>query len=151
MRQVGWVSVAGGAFIVLVCGTFFILSFQYEMGSLSRMRPGLFPAILGAVGFLVGAALIVNGVFRGAGEVPAESVPLRALVCTLAAIAGFAFLIRSTGLLPAVFVSTGLSALSDPRNNLLTTIGLALAAASLVSVIFVWALGLPLPFIEGVF
>lgn len=150
MRQVGWVSVAGGAFVLLVCGAFFILSFQYEMGSLSRMRPGLFPAILGAVGAVVGAALIINGVFKGSGEAGAETVPLRALVCTLVAIGGFAVLIRSAGLLPAVFVSTGISALGDPRNNLLTVVLLSAAAAALVWLVFVFALGLPLPLIQGV-
>lgn len=150
MRRVGWVSVAGGAFMIFICAAFFLMSFQYPMGTLSRMSPGLFPAILGAVGVLVGIALVVSGVFKGADEPGFESVPLRGFFCTLVAIGGFALLIRSAGLLPAVFVSTGVAALADPRNKLLTVLILAVAAAALVWLVFVQGLGLSMPLIRGV-
>lgn len=150
MTRIGWVNVAAGAFVLGVSAAFFLMAFQYEMGTLSRMGAGLFPVILGGTGIIVGAALLINGIFNGDTRETFDPVPARALVCTLLAIAGFAMFIREWGLLPAVFVSTGVSALGDRRNSVFDVIGLAIAAAALVWVVFVWALGLPMPLLRGV-
>lgn len=149
MRNVSWVSTAGGIFVLIFCGAFFVSSFQYELGTLARMEAGLFPLIFSGIGCLVGLAMTLLGIFKGDIKDRFEAMPVRPLIFTLLSIMSFALLIRLAGLLPAVFASTCLAGLGDAKNSAVNLIVLSVSAAFVVCVIFVWALGLPFPIIKG--
>lgn len=146
--RIGWVSVAGGGFVTAVSAAFVVVAYQYKIGTLAHMQAGLFPLILGVTGIVIGAALAVDGLFRGDPADTFEPVGLRALTCTLMAIGSFALLIRTAGLIPAVFVATAIAALGDSRNRLLAAITIAASASILIWLIFFVALGLPMQLVK---
>lgn len=109
-------------------------SLEYGMGTLSRMGPGYFPLMLGAVLTLIGILIAVTP--DSPDEVLAEiqHEPLGVIVrrrfrtWSLTIIGVIAFIIfgRYGGLLPATFILILVSALGDPKNSLKHSFWLAI-------------------------
>jgi hypothetical protein len=116
---------------------------EISMGTATKMGPGYFPTILGALLALIGAALVVRALFtRG---VAIGGFALRPLVLVLGATVGFGLVIRGAGLVVSlaalVLVSAAASRLVRWRPALFLAVGLAVFSA----LVFVKLLGLPIP------
>ena len=132
----GLLATGGGVFV------FFYAWANYDLGTLAHMGPGLFPAALGFVMAAMGAVVLVPALFRK-GE--ALKLKLRPVIAIVASIAVFALTIGRFGLVPAVVATVVVSSLAETRPNVLTIAILAAALAGLGVLIFVVALGLPIP------
>lgn len=113
---------------------------SYRLGSLTAMGPGFMPLLLGFLLLLLALWLLLRE--------PALALlppPWRPLLCVAAGMAAWAWLAEPFGFFPAALAQIGLSAFALPqaerRLDLLLALGLSVAAYLL----FVRALGLPLP------
>ena len=134
--------VAGLAGILI--GAFAIWeSWDYPMGSVTRMGPGYFPFLLGIVLVIVCLGIIA---FEGrlADGADIKLPAFRGLVWIPLAVAAFALLVERFGLGPAIVAAVFLSAQADDDLGWKETAVLALATAAVCIVVFIYILGLPL-------
>lgn len=134
--------------IVYVClGTgFAVVASGYSMGSAIRMGPGYFPTVLGGLLALIGLISIARGLAREGERL--ESFAWRPVLFISLALLLFALLLTGGGLILAL-AALLLVAPAAARSFRYTVSG-ALAAVALIAfcaVVFVEALGLPLPLI----
>lgn len=128
----------------LLIGSFAIWeSWDYPMGSLTRMGPGYFPFLLGIVIVVVCLGVLF---FEGrlSEDVDIHPPALRGLIWIPLAVAAFAVLVERFGLVPAIVAAVFLSAQADDDLKWKETALLALATAAVCTVVFIFILGLPL-------
>jgi putative tricarboxylic transport membrane protein len=122
-------------------GAAMVVARDYPMGTASRMGPGYFPMVIGAMLVLLGLAVAARGFWRAGPSLP--RLPLRAVVVVLAAIVAFALLVDSAGLVVATAALIVVSRLGwwelRPREIVVLVVLLTALACGL----FVWGLGLP--------
>ncbi|MEO9652678.1 MAG: tripartite tricarboxylate transporter TctB family protein [Roseobacter sp.] len=122
---------------------------SYTMGSLRSMGPGYFPLILGTVlcGFAVMVLVTPDPEQEDAGDEDEGTLgsKLRALCFVLGGIITFAALIRHTGFAPATASATIVAALAEPDNRPLDVGLLAIGLTVGASLVFIVALGVPVP------
>jgi hypothetical protein len=112
-------------------------------GSAAKMGPGFFPIILSCIIILIG---VVIGVRALAFDGPRISVSrLRPMVVILSAIASVGWLIERAGLVITVVALTFVTAAARPGVDLKETLVLALSLSTFAVVVFVYALGQPMP------
>ena len=122
----------------------------YELGTAIRMGPGYFPLALGGLLVVLGVLVLFQGVVAGdAGGV--GPVPWRGLLLILGAILFFGFTVRRLGLVPSLFVSVLLAALSSEKTGLVAALVLAALLTLACTLIFSYALGLPVPLFAPAF
>lgn len=115
----------------------------YPMGTSTRMGPGYFPWMLGALMVVLSlGVLALEGRGVMAPDMPRPS--WRGLIWILLSIAAFAALAERAGLAPAIMASVLLSARADDSLTLLSSLILGAICAAFSSVLFVLMLGLPL-------
>ena len=133
---------AGVMFVAFAAVTIVTAS-GYSMGRGGRMGPGYFPTMLGWALALIGAALIIRAfIIRGESVDPIKLRPLLVLVtCVIV----FALAIQPLGLVMSLVAVTFLAAFATPEVRLHEAAALSIALTTLVSLIFVFALRLPLP------
>ena len=131
----------GGVVLVVVGAAFFWQALDLPLGTMHRMGPGLFPLFVSVAVALLGLTLVVAAPPIPDGFLTLAKRPLAFI--SLAALS-FAFLVGSTGLVPASFVAVLLAALSEERQSSLEPILLAATSAVFAWVLFSWMLGLPL-------
>ena len=107
-------------------------------GTIRRMGPGFFPVAMGMVLGGLGVLIALRPDTATDDQSPAN---LRALALICAAIAAFALLVRSAGLVPAVFAAVFLSSLADASIRPLQAIGVGAVMSALAVGVFVWGLG----------
>jgi hypothetical protein len=115
---------------------------DYSMGSLRRMGPGFFPAVLGWLVAGFGAVLLMPALLRR-GELPVPA--MRPLGTIIAGGLAFAFLIEPFGLIPATLTMVGIVAFAEARVWLLRTVVLAIALSVMAVAVFSVGLGIPIP------
>lgn len=133
----------GGALLGLGGGWFtWYAAAHFQTGTVRDMGPGFFPVILGIALAGLGAAIAIPALFRAA---PEQSLKLRVWspLFVLSGIAGFAILIRPTGLIPAVAALILISSGAELKWRPLGVALLCAFACALAWGIFVLALGLP--------
>jgi hypothetical protein len=140
----------GGALMVLVGLGAIYGGTSYNIGSLSHMGPGFFPAAIGALLCLTGLLIAASARSGEPAAEPAGSHPkglpdLRGGICILLSIVAFIGFGEYGGLLPATFAVTFIAALGDRSNTLLQSVLLALGMVVIAVVVFWWALQLQLP------
>lgn len=118
---------------------------NYQIGTALRMGPGYFPIILAVIMVVLGAIIVVQSFLSGTDEIPLGQVPWRGLVLLIGALVFFGFTVRGLGLLPSLFVTVFLAGFASRSNGLVGAFVLAVGLTTLCMVIFIWALGLPLP------
>jgi hypothetical protein len=118
---------------------------NYQIGTALRMGPGYFPIILAVIMVVLGAIIVVQSFLSGTDEIPLGQVPWRGLVLLIGALVFFGFTVRGLGLLPSLFVTVFLAGFASRSNGLVGALVLAVGLTTLCMVIFIWALGLPLP------
>lgn len=141
MRLIRNDTIAGLA-IAAIAAIAYLLSKDLRIGTLARIGPGFFPILLTGVLAVLSAILVITSFFRKSD--PAEKWYPRPILFISLSVVVFGLLIERTGLIPAtiaaVLVSGFSSTATRPRELLL----LAPIVAIVVSVIFVFGLGLPI-------
>jgi hypothetical protein len=120
-----------------------IIARDYAMGSAGRMGPAYFPTALGWILAVLGAVAVVRSFF-GSGE-PVEKFAVRELLLILVSVILFGILVRGAGLVVAIIVSILLSAYASPQFGWKWAGMLAVGMAIFAVLLFVKALGLPMP------
>jgi hypothetical protein len=113
------------------------------MGTATKMGPGYFPTILGALLTLIGLALVARAVLtdgQGLG-----GFAFRPLVLVLGATVAFGLMLRGTGLVVALIVLVLVSAAASRLVRWRAALVLAVGLAGFSALVFVKMLGLPIP------
>jgi hypothetical protein len=131
--------ILGGSLIVLFGVAAFYIGSGYNMGSAQHMGPGYFPLIISAVLVLLGLSIVVFAL-RRAGTIP--RFRWRPAIASLGSVLAFALLIRSFGLVPAVFATVFVSAFGDQNWSAKRTFILAAALSLSLWILFSKLLGL---------
>lgn len=138
---------AAGTMIVLGLGAIAQAS-TYTLGSLARMGPGLFPAILGVLLVLLGLIIARMAFSPMVTEEDAEEIPppeWRGWGCIIGGLMTFILLGKYGGLVPATFALVFISAMGDrqhtPRSAALLAVGVTILGVA----VFSWALQLQFP------
>jgi hypothetical protein len=126
-----------------------IIARDYAMGSAGRMGPAYFPTALGWILTALGATGVVRS-FISTGE-PIEKFAIRELSLILLAVILFGVLVRGAGLVIAVLVVVVLSAYASPKFRWKSASLLAIGLAVFAVLLFIKALGLPMPIIGAWF
>lgn len=122
-----------------------VIGRDYSMGTAGRMGPAYFPTVLGALLAIIGGIAVVRSLFRSG--MPLEKFAVKELVLILVAVLLFGFLVRGAGLIAAVLALILISAFASAKFRLLPTILLAIGLAAFAVLVFIKALGLPMPMI----
>lgn len=135
----------GGALVAAIGLGFLALGRGLEFGDTFRMGPGYFPAVLSGLLVALGAALMLQAWRSGHEEGAFSHIPWRGLLLVVGAVAFFGFTIRGLGLAPAVALVVLATAQASRYARWLPSLLLALGMAAACSLLFIQALGLPLP------
>lgn len=126
-----------------------ILARDYTMGTAGRMGPAYFPSVLGGILCVIGLIAIVRS-FLTVGEA-VEKFYLRELSLIVGSVLLFGLLIRGGGLAVAIIVLTLISAYASDKFRWLHATALALGLVVFSVLLFVKALGLPMPIVGSWF
>lgn len=122
---------------------------SYDLGTLRRMGPGMFPMGLGALMGALGLILALGAARRSRAPLALArdriGVEFRSAALATAGVVAFGLLIRPAGLVLAVLAVVIIPAFADRKNRPLPIIVLAVSLAVLAVAIFHWLLGLPMP------
>ena len=135
--------VIGGA-LLITCGLAYAIyaMSQYNIGTLRRMGPGMFPVMLGFALTGLGATLFLTA-FLKAEKLP--RIRIWTPIFVLSSIGAFALMIRPFGLFPAIIAVTVISSLAELK---VRPVSLTLLCASLCGLswlIFRVGLNMPIP------
>ncbi|MFN3890844.1 MAG: tripartite tricarboxylate transporter TctB family protein [Beijerinckiaceae bacterium] len=137
---------AGVMFLAFAAVTIVTAS-GYSMGRGGRMGPGYFPTLLGWSLAFLGAVLVVRSLFSDGERI--ENIKLRPLAVLVFCVVAFAMAIQPLGLVLALLLTTFIASFATPEARLLEAAALSAALTLLTALIFVFALGLPLPMWPG--
>lgn len=116
---------------------------EYTMGSAGRMGAAYFPTVLGGLLVLIGAASIVRACLSKGQAI--ERFAFRELFLVVVSIVLFALLVRGAGLAVAIPVLILTSAWASREFTWKASAMLAVGAAVFSILLFVKALGVPMP------
>ena len=134
-------NLVGGLFVSLVGGAFAMSARTLPEGPPGQIGPGFFPFAVGLIA--VGLGLVVMATaLRKTSIFP--RVPLRPILGIFAAVLVFGVLIRTTGLVPALFATTAVSAAGSDKSRLMPVLALSVAVAFGCWLVFIVMLGLPI-------
>ncbi|MFT4103598.1 MAG: tripartite tricarboxylate transporter TctB family protein [Burkholderiaceae bacterium] len=134
-----------GIMFIAIGVTFMFLSMQYQIGSAGKMGPGYFPFVLGGLMTFLGILIALSGVAKGATETKLSPVGWRELFLVLIAIALFAGLLNSMGVIVALVAMIFVAAFASHEFGWLATIGTAIVLCIMAWAIFVVGLELQFP------
>lgn len=133
---------AGLAFIAFAAAYGFFGS-DLAFGTLRRMGPGFFPAILECALAGIGFYLAARAVFTRGDEF--RGFAGKAILLVGLAVVSFGLLIRSAGLLVAILAVVLISSLASTKARPLSAVLLAIVLCIFSAAVFVRGLGLPMP------
>lgn len=143
MHRVNYTDIVGGVLLLLTGAAVTYVSIEhYPVGSLRRMGPGMFPAILGGVLAGLGLLLALQAL-RRQGEQP--DIRVFSPIFVLAGVASFALLITRAGLIPAILGVVVISSFADLKIRPVSLALLCLGLCLIAPLVFVVGLGLPIP------
>jgi hypothetical protein len=132
-----------GLLFILFGVAFMWIAQDYNFGTARRMGPAFFPVILSGILIAIGIAIAVRGVM--VAEEPMRGFTLKGLVLVIVGTLLFGFLVRSAGVPIATAALVAVSAYASQRFNWKPTLVLAIGMAVFCTVVFIYALGLPMP------
>ena len=135
--------ILGGLLLVGLGVAGLVFGAPLAMGTPRRMGPGFFPTILSWLLIGLGGIVAVGGAMR-AGAM-ASRIAWRPLILITAAVGAFGALIDRAGLLLATVAVVALSAFAGRDARPAEVAALAVTMAVCTAVLFVYALGQPLP------
>ena len=133
---------AGVLFIAIGLGGL-IFAHDLEFGSSRNMGPGYFPTILSVLIVIIGLVVALKSVTIEGPEI--EEIRLRPLLVLVVTMLLFGLLIKVAGLIVTGTLITILAAYAQPGVRVRETIIFALVLTAFITVVFVYALGQPLP------
>ncbi|WP_241067797.1 tripartite tricarboxylate transporter TctB family protein [Achromobacter insuavis] len=143
MRRVDYRDLIGGGLIVLVgAGAMYHSMTAFDLGTLARMGPGYFPALVSGVLILCGLSIGIPALLR-AGPMPV--IEFRPLLWISLSTLAFALILMPFGLIPAIIVQTVLAGISDCKLSWKGALILAVTVAVGATLIFKVGLGLIVP------
>lgn len=113
---------------------------SWDFGSLRRIGPGVFPALTGVVLMGIGLAIALFERRPPDDDAPAP-VNWRGFLLVVAGLAAFSALIKTAGLVPAVWAAVILSAQADPAARWRDTLLVAVVMTAIALGVFVHLLG----------
>ena len=134
-----------GVLFIVVGSGFTLLSMGYDLGTLSRMGPGAFPAALGALLAVLGLVVAVGALARRAAITRLPPLRLRELLLVLGAVAVFAGVVGSLGLVLSAVLMLLISSLASHELRFGQTLVAVLLLVGLSYLVFVQGLGLQIP------
>lgn len=135
--------IVGGALLVVVGLAFALYSFSnYELGTINRMGPGMFPMALGIILAGFGVMQAIPAFFR-TGVMP--EIRVWTPIFVLSGVAAFALLVRPFGLLPAVIAVVVISSFAELKIRPVSLVILTGSLCLMSWLIFSVGLGLPVP------
>ena len=137
--------VIAGFVFMAAAAAFVVFGRELPVGTPGRMGPGFFPVMLASVLAGIGILTVLKGL-RGSGE-GVGPIPWRPLLLLTGGIVFFAASLERLGLGPALFGALVAAAASD-RDLAWRQAAMAIGAiVAFCYLVFVRALGLPLPFL----
>lgn len=132
---------------IFALGVYFVVQGRfYPMGTARSMGPGFYPVILGIVAIVISLLILASAFRRPSG--PIAPIAWRPLFATAGAILAFIGGMHVLGLLAGVSLSVLVAAMGDPNSKPLSTILLAVGLSLASWLVFVLALGLPIPLLK---
>ena len=136
--------IAAGAIFVLLGLAFAVAAMTgLRMGSGLNMGPGYFPRALGFILAALGLVIIAGAINKP--NSPIGRISWRGIALITAALFYFAFGVRTLGLVPALAGCVVLACLASDRISLLRAATISAALTVMVTLLFVYGLGLPIP------
>jgi hypothetical protein len=133
--------------VFMVVGLAFAgISTTYDLGTTVRMGPGSFPLILGGCLTVLGGLIVVRGLTDGE-EGPVGTIPWRGVTLITGAVLLFGLTVRGVGLVPAIFMTSLLSAFASRRNGVVSALSIAVGLTILCVLVFIVALRLRVPLV----
>lgn len=132
-----------GAIFIAVGLAAMIMGQDYPMGSAGRMGPGYFPTVLGGLLAVLGVVSVARSLFR-----PGETIgrfAIKNLLLVLGATVLFGVLVRDAGIVVAIIALVLLGGLASSKFRFGPYAVLAVGMAVFAVLVFVKALGLPMP------
>lgn len=122
---------------------------DYSMGTAGRMGPAYFPTILGSLLVLIGGIGVVRSLLtRGEGV---SGFTIKGMSLVIGATVLFGFLVRGAGLPIAIILMVMMSGFASIKFKVGPFLMVATGMAIFCSLVFVKALGLPMPLIGSWF
>lgn len=134
-----------GLLFLGVGGAVVLLARNYQLGSALKMGPGYFPTALGGLLAVVGLIAVARSFIRPGTAI--EPFHWRLLLIVLGATLLFGVLVRYAGLIAAVAVLVLTAAAASVYFRWRVAIALAVGLVIFSVIVFVKALGLPMPLI----
>lgn len=147
MRIVDQKNFASGILYLIIGGVVAIGAARYRIGTPDAMGPGYFPVAVGVALALTGVWVLLGSLARGASASRLGAWPVRALVIVLAAILGFAAVLRVGGLIVAVPFLLVVAALAHPGFSWRQALVSVAVLLPLTWALFIVLLGLQIPFL----
>lgn len=140
MRRVDYRDVIGGTLVTLGgVGAMYHSLTSLQVGTLARMGPGYFPALVGGLLILCGLMILIPALLR-AGPMP--HIEFRPLFWISISTLAFALLLIPFGLIPAVIAQSLLSGMADRKLSWAKSLLLSGGLAILATLIFRVGLGM---------
>ena len=134
-----------GLLFLGVGGAVVLLARNYQLGTALRMGPGYFPTALGSLLAVVGVVAVARSFIRPGMAI--EPFHWRLLLIVLGATLLFGVLVRNAGLIAAVAVLVLMAAAASVYFRWRVAIALTAGLIIFSVIVFVKALGLPIPLI----
>jgi hypothetical protein len=125
------------------------LAQDYRMGTTIKMGPGYFPTLLGGLLALIGFLSVIRSFVRP-GE-PVGTFALKGLLLVTVGMLITGFLIRTAGLIVVLPLLVLITAYASIKFRWGTALALAAGLTVFCTLVFVKALGLPLPILGSWF
>jgi hypothetical protein len=116
---------------------------EYPMGSAGRMGPGYFPTVLGGLLAVLGSVSVARSLIRGGERI--ERFAIKNVALVLGATVLFGVLVRNAGIALAIVVLVLAAGLASSKFRFGPYALLAVGMAAFAVLVFVKALGLPMP------
>lgn len=143
MLRVDFRDLIGGGLVALAgAGAMYHSLTAFELGTLARMGPGYFPALVSGLLILCGLSIGIPALLR-AGPMPV--IEFRPLFWISLSTLAFALILMPFGLIPAIIVQTVLAGISDRKLSWKGSLILAATVAIGATLIFKVGLGLIVP------
>ena len=134
-------NLARGLFLMAISAAFGLTALKYPIGDFGRAGPGLFPAIVSSMLFLIGVATVIRSRFVDKGRLELNYRNISLILGSLIAFAVVTLLVNMlAAVVVMVFVSTIAGKNYSWKRNVKISIGLCLMAF-----VFAKFLGMNLP------
>lgn len=139
----------GGGLMLLLGLAATLESMTYEVGTLRNMGAGFFPATLGVILMIMGAAIVLTAKRGAPNSGEKQLLPeWRGSLCIVLSIVAFIVLGKYGGLIPASFAIVFISAMGDRQNTVKSAVILSLLMVAVAVIVFRWALRMQFPLFQ---